>query len=271
MVFLTKKKTANDTELKLLVMDNDKQYSLLKILAIWFCSALPMPILAFVVTPFMIPKINLHPGIVYWMAMIAGLIWQFILSLVILKIDGHEFIWREVCQRLRFTKPEHPLTGNKSYRLLLWTIPFIALSGILQIIRIPDIETMIFPFIKNLPQYNIGDLASPDFKGEWWLLILLIISMLFNYILGEELLYRGILLPKMKGAFGKWDWFANGVLFGLYHLHKPQMFISAALSTGFLFAFPSKKFKSTWMAVIIHGVEGVFIFFLVLGVILGLV
>ena len=252
-------------------IDNDRQYSLGKIIAIWFCSAIPMSVLAFVVTPLMISRINLHPGIIFWMAMIVGLTWQFLLSLIILKLDGHKFIWKTIQNRLKFTKPEHPVKGYKSNRLLLWTIPFIVLSAILQIIKIPDIESLLFPFIDHLPQYDIGDLATPDFKGAWWILPILVISMIFNYILGEELLYRGILLPKMKGVFGKWDWFANGVFFGLYHLHKPQMFITAALTTGFLFAFPSKKFKSTWMAVIIHGAEGVFIFVLVLGILLGFV
>ena len=74
----------------------------------------------------------------------------------------------------------------------------------------------------------------------------------------------------MAGAFGKWDWFANGVLFGLYHLHKPQIIFWSVLLTGILFSYPSKRFRSNWMAVIIHGAEGVFIFFLILGIVLGL-
>lgn len=251
------------------IYQKNEQYSFKKIIAIWLCSALPMAVLALVVTPFIIPRVNLHPGIVYWIAMIAGMIWQFLLSLILLKKEGYTLRWPEIKSRLRFTMPENPKTGKKQARIFLWVLPFIALSGSLQMIKIPDIETILFPFIKNLPQYDLGDLASPEFKGAWWIMGILLISMLFNYILGEEFLYRGVLLPKMKGVFGKWDWFANGILFGLYHLHKPQIFLTAALVTGVLFALPSKKFKSTWMAVIIHGVEGVFIFFLVLGVILG--
>lgn len=252
------------------MVNKDSQYSLRKIIIIWLCSALPMPVLAFIVTPFIIPKVDLHPGIVYWLAIIIGMVWQFILSLIILKTDGHKLTWSELSKRLRFVTPVHPKTGVKSSRLLLWVIPFIVLSGLLQMLRIPDIESALFPFIDNLPQYDMADLATPEFKGAWWIMGVLFISMLFNYILGEELLYRGVLLPKMKGVFGKYDWFANGVLFGLYHLHKPHMFIRSALITGFLFAFPSAKFKSSWMAVLIHGVEGVFILFLVLGIMLGM-
>ena len=64
-------------------------------------------------------------------------------------------------------------------------------------------------------------LASPEFVGQWWLLGVALVSIAFNYFLGEEFLFRGVLLPKMKGVFGKYDWVALAVLFGLYHLHKP--------------------------------------------------
>ena len=100
--------------------------------------------------------------------------------------------------------------------------------------------------------------------------MLFLITMIFNYFLGEEFIYRGILLPKMNGAFGKWDWLANGVLFGFYHLHKPQIILSTALYFGFVFAFPSKLFQSNWMAVIIHGLEGLLGIIVVLEIILGL-
>ncbi len=248
----------------------DKQYSLTKIITIWVASVLPMPILAFVITPLLIPKIPLHPGIVYWMAIIVGLIWQFILSIIILKSDGYELKWSIIRMRMRYQKPRNPKTGKSSYWLFLWVIPFILLSGILQMVHLPDIESKIFPFINDLPQYDVLALATPEYKGAWWLLGLLLISHLFNYFLGEEFLYRGILLPKMNKVFGKLDWFANGVLFGLYHLHKPHMFITSALVSGILFSLPSKWFQSSWMATIIHGIEGIFFLVLVLGIILGL-
>ena len=37
-------------------------------------------------------------------------------------------------------------------------------------------------------------------------------SMLFNYILGEELLFRGVLLPRMNGVFGRWMGREHGAL-----------------------------------------------------------
>ncbi|MBK9734336.1 MAG: CPBP family intramembrane metalloprotease [Saprospiraceae bacterium] len=250
----------------------DTQYGLKKILIIWAFSAIPMGVLAFIITPEVVSITNWPPLIVYWTAAIIGLIWQFILSLIILKHDGHMLNWRTVALRMKYQRPVHPITGKSSYWLLLWVIPFIILSAVIQsgLTGIPNIDDLIIPLIKNLPQYDLSNLATPEYKGAWWILGLFIVTSIFNYFLGEEFIYRGILLPKMNGVFGRWDWLANGVLFGFYHLHKPQIMLSTALYFGLVFALPSKIFQSSWMAVIIHGLEGVLGIIVILGVILGL-
>lgn len=250
----------------------DKQYSLKKILVIWVLSAAPMGILAFVITPGVVAITNWSPLIVYWVAVIIGLLWQFILSLIILKQDGHELNWQTVETRMKFQRPVNPKTGRTSYWLLLWTIPFIFLSALIQsgVISLPNVDSWMTPLIRHLPKYDLSSLATAEYKGAWWILGLFIITSVFNYFLGEEFMYRGILLPKMNGVFGKWDWLANGVLFGCYHLHKPQVIISTALYFGLVFALPSKIFQSSWMAVIIHGLEGVLGIIVILGIILGL-
>ncbi|MBC7995876.1 MAG: CPBP family intramembrane metalloprotease [Rhizobacter sp.] len=73
----------------------------------------------------------------------------------------------------------------------------------------------------------------------------------FNTVLGEELLFRGLLLPRMNRAFGKTDWSVNGVLFALYHLHMPWV-IPAAVLDSLWFAWPSKYYRSTWIGIVVH-------------------
>ena len=65
---------------------------------------------------------------------------------------------------------------------------------------------------------------------------------MFNTVLGEELLLRGLLLPRMNRAFGKWDWVAKGIFFGFYHFHQPWDVIGTAMEGMFLFTFPTKRF-----------------------------
>jgi membrane protease YdiL (CAAX protease family) len=249
----------------------DDQYSLKKILIIWFLSAMPMGVLAFVITPWVVEITNWPAVIIYWIAVNIGLVWQFVLSLIILKRDGHALNWQTVVGRMKYQRPVHPKTGKPGYWLLLWTIPFIVLSALIQsgVISLPDADSLVAPLIQHLPKYDLSGLSAAEYKGAWWMLGLFMSTSVFNYFLGEEFMYRGILLPKMKGVFGKWDWFFNGLLFGFYHLHKPQVILSTALYFGFVFAFPSRLFQSNWMAVIIHGLEGMLGLIVILGIILG--
>src|SRR5215203_2604995 len=88
-----------------------------------------------------------------------------------------------------------------------------------------------------------------------------------QHVLGEESLFRGVLLPRMKGVFGRWSWVANGVLFGLYHVHQPWGIPNGTL-TGLLYSFPAYRYRSTWMSIILHSAQSVYFAFLVLGVVL---
>ncbi|MDP9359301.1 MAG: CPBP family intramembrane metalloprotease [Chloroflexota bacterium] len=62
-------------------------------------------------------------------------------------------------------------------------------------------------------------------------------------VVGDELLFRGILLSKMRGVFGRLDWVANGLLFGLYPLHQPWSIVGTMAHGVVLYALPSARFS----------------------------
>src|SRR5438045_3994631 len=43
-------------------------------------------------------------------------------------------------------------------------------------------------------------------SGNWPWFAVIVVMALFNTVLGEELLFRGLLLPRMRGVFGRADW-----------------------------------------------------------------
>ena len=89
----------------------------------------------------------------------------------------------------------------------------------------------------------------------------------FNTVLGEELLFRGLLLPRMKGAFGRFDWAANGVLFAFYHLHEPWVIPSSLVDT-FALAYPSRRYRSALIGIIVHSSQSVFFLALLVAIVL---
>lgn len=108
-----------------------------------------------------------------------------------------------------------------------------------------------FPFLAPPPFTVIQNLAEPA-VGQWWLLGLLAVLIVFNFLVGEELIFRGILLPKMNGVFGKWDFIANGILFVAYHLHLAWQW-PLMLLYNWIRPWATKRFKSYWVALLLHG------------------
>jgi membrane protease YdiL (CAAX protease family) len=257
------------------------QYSLAKILGIWAAAAVPMAILGWIVAPALAPDITSDPiGAAFTRVglLTLGLIWQFVLSMIIVYREEGDLRWATVRRRLRLNTPRDPETGEPRARLWVWVVPLLVLVAVLDVALAPTIESLwvsLFPFLAEPPAFDFGTaLGLPEVQaqlvGNWAFLALFAVSALFNTVLGEEFLFRGVLLPKMNGVFGRWDWVANGVLFGVYHLHQPWGILTAIISGVFLLALPARRFRSTWMSIIVHSGQSVFFLFLILGLVLGL-
>jgi uncharacterized protein len=115
----------------------------------------------------------------------------------------------------------------------------------------------------------LGSDAGMTFLAGNWVWFAIIAAMLvFNTVLGEELLFRGLLLPRMQGAFGRGDWVANGVLFAAYHLHAPWM-MPATLIDIFALSYPSRRYRSALMGIAVHSTQTVLALGLTLALLLG--
>ena len=258
---------------------SNSQYSLAKILGIWALAVVPMGILGWVVHPALAAKSDpLGSGVIRVNVLTVGLIWQFVLAMIIVHREEGDLRWETIRRRLRLNTTRDPKTGEPRRRLWLWVVPLVIgvfLKDMVLSSGLVDFWVSIFPFFAAPPGYDAGAiLGSAEIQaqliGAWWFLGLFVVNAVFNTILGEELLFRGALLPKMNGVFGKWDWVANGVLFGVYHLHQPWGMLRSIIGGVFLWAFPAKRFRSTWMSIILHSLQSVYFTFLILGIVLGL-
>ena len=63
----------------------------------------------------------------------------------------------------------------------------------------------------------------------------------------------------MRGVVGRRDRVANGVLFTLYHVHRPWSKPTTLVEGVFLEAYPSRRFQTAWMGIIVHSVQSVFV------------
>jgi membrane protease YdiL (CAAX protease family) len=251
----------------LTLVQETNQYSLWNIIGIWLAAGAPMWVLGWLIYPALSQNLSaVDAGLLRIKLITLGLVWQFVLSMVILYREEGNIRPATIARRFRLSHPVSPKTGVTSKRLWWWIIPLILLVALVEIAFKPAIVnlwTTIFPFFAEPKGYDLSNLLTPELRaqwvGAWGLLGLFFVQALFNTFLGEEFIFRGVLLPKMEGVFGKWDWVANAVLFGFYHLHQPWGILDSIV-TGLIFAFTAKRFRSTWFPII----------FLILGLVLGL-
>jgi len=261
-----------------LALEQEKgQYTLWQIIGIWLAAGAPMWILGWMIYPTLSHNLSaVDAGLLRIKLLTLGLIWQFVLSMLILYREEGDIRIGTIRRRFWLNNPISPKTGQKNNWLWWLIVPLILLMVAIEIVASPFLNgmwTKLFPFLAEPQGYSMAALFAPELRafwiGAWNLLVLQVVLSVFNTFLGEEFLFRGVLLPKMKGVFGRWDWVANGVAFGLYHLHQPWGLLGNILS-GLLLAFTAKRYRSNWFPIILHSGQSVFFIFLILGLVLGL-
>ena len=179
----------------------------------------------------------------------AGLVWQFGVVLLLVGIEQRSLRWRVVRAALWLGPPTRG--ARRGGRLWWMVVPYIAVFALLQLIP--------WPFESPLdrsPAYFLETDAGHDLLGgNVSLYVLLLVLFVFNTVLGEELLFRGLLLPRMAGVFGRADWIANGILFGLYHLHQPWSIPGSIIDGALAMAFPSARYRTAWFGIIVHSTQ----------------
>jgi membrane protease YdiL (CAAX protease family) len=243
------------------------QYTVPRILAVWAAAALPMGALAWLVAPALADELGGEGNVPMAKALVicltAGLIWQFVLVLILVRREQGTLRWPIVREALWLRSPRDPNSGRRGGRVWLILIPLIVAFYLAHVL-IPPLGA---PENRDLGEFLSSDAGKSFFKGAWGWFALTVVSQIFNSVLGEELLFRGFLLPRMNGAFGRSDWIANGVLFAAYHLHVPWAMLGAVLDT-FILCYPTKRYRSAWIGIAVHSAQSVFIVILLLTLVL---
>jgi membrane protease YdiL (CAAX protease family) len=258
-------------------VEQEGQYTLWQILGIWLAAGAPLWVLGWLVYPLLSQGLTaVDAGLLRIKLLTVGLVWQFVLSMLILFREQGNIRLETVRRRFRLNHPVSPKTGQTDKRLWWLLLLFLPLIYVMQAKIAPVLTTVwtgLFPFLAEPSGYSNAALFAPEVRslwvGAWDLLGLMFVLSLFNTFLGEEFVFRGALLPRMKGVFGRWDWVANAVLFGFYHLHQPWGIPGSVLS-GLLYASTAKRYRTTWFSIILHSGQSAFFLFLILGLVLGL-
>src|SRR3954454_11316548 len=232
-----------------------RQYGPAGILATWAAAALPMGALAWLVAPWLAHRLEGPTALprALILMLTAGLIWQFLLVVILVRREQGTLRWPVVKDALWLHAPLRPKPGRRGGRAWLIVIPLIVALPAEEML--PILPT---PVTRDMGLFLSSHAGQSFLSGNWGWFAIIIALQIFNTVLGEELLFRGLLLPRMAGTFGRWDWAANGVLFALYHLHVPWVIPQTFVVDTFAVAWPSRRYRSALLGILAHSAQSVF-------------
>jgi len=210
-----------------------------------FAVYFPATILMYCLTKYLIPYLSETSGqetILFWF-IVAGLgIFTplIITALLILRNEGYKISKSTWIERLRFRK----ITKSD----LIWCMVGLVLVGVFSGIIMKGLEFMIGEF-DHSPAFMSFE---PLTKGRYWLLLIWLPYWILN-ILGEEFLWRGVMLPRQEIAFGKYAWLIHGFGWGLFHIAFGWQLLITLIPLIFIQSFIVQKTKNSWIGVIMHG------------------
>jgi membrane protease YdiL (CAAX protease family) len=241
------------------------QLSAIAVLAVWAAAALPMGLLSGVVAPRIADGLSGPLPLVRALivSLTAGLAWQLVLVLGLVYREQRSLRWSVLRDALWLRAPRHPRTGRRGGRAWL-ILPVLIVASAAGNLLVPSLP---HPAGRDFGLFIDSGAGHAFLSGAWGWFALLAVQMALNTALGEELLFRGYLLPRMNGAFGRFDWLANGVLFAGYHLHEPWV-MPSALCDSVILALPAKRRRSALLSIVVHSAQTLFFLVLLFGLVL---
>jgi membrane protease YdiL (CAAX protease family) len=182
----------------------------------------------------------------------------FVAALAAYRLEGNAVDWANFAARYRLMR----MTGGD----WLWAVTIFAfamttylglsftgdwLAGIPAFAPHPSFHPEFGP--QSTRAHVPGMLMGMDLAGKWWVAVVFLTGWFLN-ICGEELWFRGYILPRQELALEKHAWIANGLMFGFNHIWQPWnllVIIPGALAG----AYVVQRRRNTWILIVMHALS----------------
>src|SRR6266550_4468520 len=127
-----------------------KQYSLAQILGVWAAAAIPMGLLAWVFAPLLRDQLGGDEPLAQSLLILLtfGLIWQFVLVVILLRRELGGLEWSRVRDALWLRSPRDPKSGKVGGKVWWWVLLFAVLFAIWQ-----AVPTIPWPSVRDFGDY----------------------------------------------------------------------------------------------------------------------
>lgn len=218
-----------------------------------------IPALLFRLSIYNLQPLLLRNGITpFWAFLISfGIPLALLLTATFILINNENSIqsWKH---RLRL----RPLTVKQLLFCLLVFIAGFVLTGLLAPTAkwIASITTFSPPSflpdvvnpLKAADSLTMREFMGVPIKGNFWIIALYALFLFFLNIGGEELYFRGYVLPRMEAGMGKKAWWIHGLLWSAFHLPIYPWSLFYLLPTTLSVSFAAYKLQNTVASYIVH-------------------
>lgn len=141
------------------------------------------------------------------------------------------------------------------------------------------IEAQVIPLPANVPLLldpratidaaTLSTFTGGQLVGNWGLVVLFGMQLFFN-IAGEELWWRGYVLPRQELAFGHRAWIVHGLLWWCFHVFKWWDLVTV-LPLTLILSYAAQRTRNNWIPTIAHLLANSILVLLLIAGVLGLV
>lgn len=219
-------------------MGNDIKAMPLKLSCLYF----GIPALYFwLLTNYLIPYLNntigMHAAMSWFIAGFLIFIPLFFAAYGFAKREGNAESFKALLKRLRL----------KKFTTKDWAW---AAGGLVATLVFTGLVKFGIPALKTTPSFMEFEPFKAD---ERWMLLVWLLMFFFN-IVGEEIYWRGYIMPRQELANGKYAWLINSFLWGVFHISFGRDLLIIALPALIILPYAVYKTKNTAVGIFIHGI-----------------
>lgn len=196
-----------------------------------------------VLVPWLHQNYGVHPAMSWFIGGFLTFAPLFLVAVYLVRKDGFHTA-KEICSRFRLRK----MTGHDwKYALGGLLLIFLGTGLIMGISKLLHAQFGI-PEIETTPSF----MKFEPFQGTERFMLLAWLVMFFFNILGEELMWRGYILPRQELSLGEKAWIRNALFWFIFHVAFGIQLLILLLPILFILPYAVQKTGNTLVGIWIH-------------------
>ena len=196
--------------------------------------------------PYLNNTVGMHAAMNWFITGFLIFVPLFFAAFALARKEGNAESFKALLKRLRLKK----FTKKDWAWAISGLVATIICTGLIMGISLLLSKKFGIPALKTTP--GIMEF-EPFMAAERWMLLVWLFMFFFN-IVGEEIYWRGYIMPRQELANGRYAWFINSVLWCVFHISFGRDLLIIVIPALLILPYVVYKTKNTAVGIFIHGI-----------------